>query len=62
MFDRGLIGLGDDLEILISRQANDPDQIKGMINETGKAIPPELPSQRPHPKYLQWHRENCFKH
>jgi putative restriction endonuclease len=24
MFDRGLIGLTDDLQILISRQANDP--------------------------------------
>lgn len=61
MFDRGLIGLCDDLEILISRQTNDPDQIKAMINHTGKAIPPLSPSHRPHPKYLEWHRDNCFK-
>lgn len=61
MFDRGLIGLGDDLEVLISRQTNDPDQIKAMINHTGKAIPPSSPSHRPHPRYLEWHRDNCFK-
>ncbi|GAA2872255.1 putative restriction endonuclease [Aminobacter niigataensis] len=28
MFDRGLIGLSDDLDILISRHANDPDGIR----------------------------------
>lgn len=61
MFDRGLIGLGDDLKILVSRQVNDPDQIKAMINETGKAISPASINQRPHPRYLEWHRENCFK-
>lgn len=61
MFDRGLISLGDDLEILVSRQANDPDQIWSLVNDSGEALPPKLPSQRPHPKYLEWHRENCFK-
>lgn len=61
MFDRGLVSLGDDLEILVSRQANDPDQIWSLVNDSGEATPPMLPSQRPHPKYLEWHRENCFK-
>ncbi|MBM3528329.1 MAG: restriction endonuclease [Alphaproteobacteria bacterium] len=61
MFDRGLIGLADDLQILISRQANDPDSIKVLINKDGYAIPPQRPSERPHPAFLQWHRENCFK-
>ncbi len=40
MFDRGLIGLSDDLDVLISRQANDRDSIKSLINRTGKAIVP----------------------
>ena len=62
MFDRGLIGLGDDLEILISRQANDPDGIRGMINRNGFAIPPIRALERPHPGFLAWHREHCFKH
>lgn len=62
MFDRGLIGLSDNLEILISRQANDPDGIRGMINRNGFAIPPTRALERPHPGFLAWHRENCFKH
>ncbi|KQU02150.1 HNH endonuclease [Rhizobium sp. Leaf453] len=62
MFDRGLIGLSDDLEILISRYANDSDSIQGLINRTGKAIVPAGIHERPHPQFLQWHRENTFKH
>ncbi|MCJ7997494.1 HNH endonuclease [Rhizobium cremeum] len=62
MFDRGLIGLSDELEILISRQANDPASIQGLINKTGRAIVPSRTFERPHPHFLQWHRENCFKH
>jgi len=42
MFDRGLIGLSDDLDILISRQANDPDSIQGLLNKTGKATVPSM--------------------
>lgn len=61
MFDRGLIGIADDLDILVSRQANDPDSIRSIINPSGKAIVPERTSDRPHPAFLQWHREHCFK-
>lgn len=61
MFDRGLIGLSDDLDILISRQANDPDGIRSFVNKAGRAFVPPNPHERPHPRFLQWHRENCFK-
>jgi len=61
MFDRGLISLSDDLEILISRQVNDFESIQGMLNKTGRAISPLRASQRPHPRFLSWHRDNCFK-
>ncbi|WP_298242590.1 HNH endonuclease [uncultured Bradyrhizobium sp.] len=61
MFDRGLISLSDDLEILISRQTNDPEGIRSVINKTGHALEPERPSDRPHPHFLKWHREHCFK-
>lgn len=61
MFDRGLISLSDDLEILISRQANDPEGIRSFINRSGRACPPARSSDRPHPHFLQWHREHCFK-
>ncbi|MBZ9808484.1 HNH endonuclease [Mesorhizobium sp. BR1-1-9] len=61
MFDRGLISLSDDLEILISRQVNDPGSVQSFINKTRRALPPGRPFERPHPRFLQWHRENCFK-
>lgn len=61
MFDRGLISLSDDLEILVSRQINDPDGIRNIINRTGRAIAPHRPTDRPHPHFLGWHRQNCFK-
>ena len=61
MFDRGLISLSNDADILISRQVNDPEPILGLINKTKKAKFPDNPHNRPHPAYLSWHRENCFK-
>lgn len=61
MFDRGLIGLSDDLGILVSRHINDPDGVRAMFNRTGKAIVPHRSSQRPHPRFLEWHRDNRFK-
>ena len=41
MFDRGLISLADDLEILVSRQVNDPDSVRALINKSGRAIEPQ---------------------
>lgn len=61
MFDRGLISLSDELEILVSRQANDPESIRAVINHSGKALVPIRRRDRPHPHFLNWHRENCFK-
>ena len=62
MFDRGLISIADDMSILISRQANDRASIENLINSTGHALPPTRPLDAPHPAFLKWHRENCFKH
>lgn len=61
MFDRGLISLSDDLQILISRQVNDPDAVRAFVNRSGFAFAPARNSERPHPHFLSWHRENCFK-
>ncbi|MGY0574410.1 HNH endonuclease [Bradyrhizobium sp. RDM12] len=61
MFDRGLISLADNLEILISRQTNDLDGVRSMINKTGRANFPQRASDHPHPHFLKWHREHCFK-
>lgn len=61
MFDRGLVSLSDNLEILISRQVNDLDGVRLFVNKSGRATQPQRSVDRPHPRYLAWHRENCFK-
>jgi putative restriction endonuclease len=61
MFDRGLIGIADDREILISRHVNDTAGVRAMINKTGRILAPVRAVDQPHPHFLQWHRENCFK-
>jgi len=61
MFDRGLISITDDHEIMISRQVNDADGVRAMINKTGRILTPARAVDRPHPHFLRWHRENCFK-
>lgn len=57
MFDRGLLSLTDDYEIMISRQINNREQIENLIHPSGFAQVPEDPKERPHPKYLRWHRD-----
>ncbi|WP_420345528.1 HNH endonuclease [Pelagibius sp.] len=61
MFDRGLVSLSDDLEILISRQINDIDSVRSFINKSGRATPPIRAKDWPDPRFLEWHRENAFK-
>ena len=51
----------DDLEILISRQANDRESIEAFVNKSGRAYAPSRVHERPHPHFLRWHRDNCFK-
>jgi putative restriction endonuclease len=61
MFDRGLIALSDDLEVLVSRQVNNVESVWSLVNKTRRAAVPGNPAHRPHPSYLAWHREHCFK-
>jgi putative restriction endonuclease len=61
MFDRGLISLSDDLEVLVSRQVNDIESVWKLVNPAKQATVPTSPAQRPHPLYLAWHRQQCFK-
>ena len=61
MFDRGLISLSDGLEILVSTRVNDQEGVRALINKNGHAHKPLRDLERPHPHFLQWHRENCFK-
>lgn len=61
MFDRGLIGIEDDLQIIVSRQVNDLDGVMAVINPTRRLIGPLLGRDRPHPAFLKWHRDHIFK-
>lgn len=61
MFDRGLIGLSDNLDVLISRQVNDVESVWSLVNKSRRATIPANPAQRQHPSYLAWHREHKFK-
>lgn len=61
MFDRGLLSVDDDHSILISRQVNDLDAVSGLIKRDRKLLLPKQRRSFPHPTFLKWHRENCFK-
>ena len=61
MFDRGLISIADDREILISRHVNDMAGVRAIINKSGRILTPARSVDQPHPHFLRWHRENRFK-
>lgn len=60
MFDRGLLSLSDDGDILLSRKINDLERVEKLIFENRKARLPKSPISRPHARYLAWHRTECF--
>ena len=62
MFDRGLVGLEDDLTIIVSRQINDPGTVRSMVNSSGKLIAPKRIADRPRTEFLSWHRQYRFEH
>jgi len=61
MFDRGLIGISNELEILVSRQANDREAVSNLVNSSGRLLAPTRLSERPKMQFLEWHRANSFK-
>jgi putative restriction endonuclease len=54
MFDRGLLSLGDDFEILKSRKLN--HDVSGLLRKERTALVPTSELHQPHPEYLKWHR------
>lgn len=61
MFDRGLISLSDDMDVLVSRHVNDTDSVWGLVNPSKKAAVPQSSALRPNPRFLKWHRDERFK-
>lgn len=60
MFDRGLIGVAEDLTILVSGNKVPQDVRARLISPTGRLHLPPDRRHHPHPEYLRWHRENRF--
>ncbi|WP_233499426.1 HNH endonuclease [Pararhodobacter sp. CCB-MM2] len=61
MFDRGLLSVADDCQtILVSHNKVSGDVIDRLLPADRKLILPLDPNDRPHPRNLQWHRENVF--
>lgn len=56
MFDRGLIALSDAGDILLSSKINDIASVDKLIHPDRRAWLPAN-ENRPHPRYLAWHRE-----
>ena len=60
MFDRGLISIGDDFNILIAK-AHVPSDAARLLNQTGVINLPKDPTLSPNAHYLKFHRDNIFK-
>jgi len=59
MFDRGLVTLADNGEILAKPLV--PDQVQQLFNKDGKIRMPSNRTSLPHPEFLKFHREQIYK-
>ncbi|MCG6878139.1 MAG: HNH endonuclease [Deltaproteobacteria bacterium] len=59
LFDRGILSLTDDYEILVAKNYGS-SQIKNLINPSGRLIVPSDPSSYPHSSFLKYHRRKIF--
>jgi putative restriction endonuclease len=60
MFDRGLISVGENFEILVSENKVSSEVRGRLIAPGGKLFLPRNPRHHPHPEFLKYHRENIF--
>ncbi len=60
MFDRGLLSLDDDYNILLAK-GKVPDTVQRLINPDRRLILPPQPDLRPNPQWLRYHRDSIFK-
>lgn len=61
MFDRGLLSISDDNEVLVAKKAVDGATLDRLLLPDRRLIEPVNPAFKPHRSYLRWHRENVFK-
>lgn len=58
MFDRGLIAISDNYDIMISRKVNDRDELGRLINQDRRLWLPKSEANWPHKQNLAWHRDH----
>lgn len=61
MFDRGLVAVDENLDLLIARDSVASDIAARLFVPDRRLVLPDDPAKAPHPAYLKWHRENRFK-
>jgi putative restriction endonuclease len=59
-FDRGLVSLTDEYDILVVERGLD-DRMLALLAPGRRALVPAAPDQRPHTAFLDWHRRHRFK-
>lgn len=60
LFDRGLVSIGDEYDVLLSPHGV-PDDLERLLLPERTLLLPNVPQWRPHRAYLSWHREQVFK-
>ena len=60
MFDRGLVSLTDDYEILMVEQSV-PESVRSLFNADNRIRLPADSVSSPHRQYLEYHRQHIFK-
>ena len=60
MFDRGLISIDDDYSLLLKTNAV-PSGAISLFGRDRRLRLPDQPTCRPHPRFLEYHREHVFK-
>ena len=60
MFDRGLLSVTDDFEILVADKLV-PDSARQLLNRDHRIILPDDIISQPHKRFLEYHRESIFK-
>ena len=59
LFDRGLISVSDNYQILVADKV--PEQARRMLNPDGKILVPQSDGHCLSPHFLKFHRDNVFK-
>jgi putative restriction endonuclease len=60
MFDRGLLSIDSDYKILTAKGLV-PEPIQRLLLPSGVISLPDDPQERPHPAFLEYHRNQIFK-